>query len=267
MPLRPPARLTSPKARRIRIDFEYIGSRYCGWQWQDNALSIQQVAEKALGKILKTRVRITASGRTDAGVHARIQPTHADVTTRITDTDLMRAMNSVLPDDIGVLDIITVPSGWHARFSAREKTYIYTILNSRRPSVFDHGRVWLYRSGLDEKMMGEAADILVGEHDYSSFRASGCAAKSPVRTLIRADVARDGDIITFIFTANGFLKQMVRNIVGTLVEVGRGRITGNDVRLILNERNRTRAGPCAPPEGLCLVDVVYDTNSDHGKEE
>jgi len=259
MTLRPPARSSKPQARRIRIDFEYIGSRYCGWQWQDNAMSIQRVAEEALGKILQTHVRITASGRTDAGVHARMQPTHADVKTRISDADLMRAMNSVLPDDIGALDVVTVPSDWHARFCAREKTYVYTIVNSKLPSVFDHGRVWLYRSGLDEKVMAEAAERLVGERDFSSFRASGCAAKSPVRTLMRADVARDDDIISFTFTANGFLKQMVRNIVGTLVEVGRGRIAMNDIDTILNERDRTKAGPCAPPEGLCLVDVAYGT--------
>ncbi|VAX20604.1 tRNA pseudouridine(38-40) synthase [hydrothermal vent metagenome] len=246
--------------RRIRMILEYMGTRYAGWQWQDNAVTIQQVVEEALGKITSLKSRITASGRTDAGVHALNQPAHADVETRMSDEEIMKAMNAVLPDDISVKEIKTVPEDWSARFSAKEKTYRYTILNRVRPSVFEHGRVWHIKKTLEIDAMRKAASLLVGEHDFTSFRSSGCAAKNPVRRLTTLDIDRDDDTIRLTFTANGFLKQMVRNIVGTLVEAGRGKIAPDDVSTILGKRDRTEAGPCAPPYGLCLVDVVYDNN-------
>jgi len=246
--------------RRIRLNLEYLGTRYAGWQWQDNALSIQQVVEEALGKITSLKSRVTASGRTDAGVHALHQPAHTDVETRMSDEEIMKAMNSLLPDDVVVKDIATVAGDWSARFSAKEKTYRYTILNRERPSVFDHGRVWHIKKALDIDAMREAATVLVGEHDFTSFRASGCAAKNPVRRLTTLNIGRDDDTIELTFTGNGFLKQMVRNIAGTLVEAGKGKISPDDVSAILGKRDRTKAGPCAPPHGLCLVDVVYDNS-------
>ncbi len=246
--------------RRIRLNLEYLGTRYAGWQWQDNALSIQQVVEEALQKITSLKSRVTASGRTDAGVHAMSQPAHADVETRMNDGEIVKAMNSLLPDDVVVKGVATVAGDWSARFNAKEKTYRYTILNRERPSVFDHGRVWHIKKTLDIDAMREAAPALVGEHDFTSFRASGCAAKSPVRRLTTLDIKRDDDTIKLTFTANGFLKQMVRNIAGTLVEVGKGKIAPGDVSTILAKRDRTKAGPCAPPQGLCLVDVVYDNS-------
>ncbi|MBI5815671.1 MAG: tRNA pseudouridine(38-40) synthase TruA [Nitrospinae bacterium] len=243
--------------RRIRVDFQYLGANYAGWQWQDNALSIQQVAEEALSKIVNHTVRFTASGRTDAGVHAIRQPAHVEVETRMDDNSIMRAMNALLPPDIAVTSVETVPGGWHARFSAKEKTYRYDILNTKVRSVFLHGRAWLVHSPLDIEAMRRGAECLVGEHDFSSFRSSGCSAKSPVRTVFKVQLTRDSDLISFTVTANGFLKQMVRNIVGTLVEAGRGKISPERVKQMLEARDRTAAGPCAPPEGLYLVDVVY----------
>lgn len=244
--------------RRIRLDFEYLGSNYAGWQWQDNALSIQQVAEKALANMIGHHARINASGRTDAGVHAENQPAHADVSTKMSDETIMRGMNSLLPKDIAVTAVTTVDPAWHSRFDSVEKTYRYTILNRRTPSVFLHGRVWLVYNPLDMEAMRKAAGCLAGEHDFSSFRAAGCAAKEPVRTLQPVEIAKDGDIVTFTLTASGFLKQMVRNIVGTLVEVGRGRMETEAVERILAARDRMKAGPCAPPEGLTLVKVRYE---------
>jgi tRNA pseudouridine38-40 synthase len=243
--------------RRIRLDFEYLGSNYSGWQWQDNALSIQQVAEEALAKIIGHHARINASGRTDAGVHAENQPAHADVATKMSDETIMRGVNSILPKDIVVTALTTVDANWHSRFDAVEKTYRYTILNRRTPSVFLHGRVWLIYNPLDLEAMRKAAVCLAGENDFSSFRAARCAAKDPVRTLQPLEIARDGDIVTFTLTASGFLKQMVRNIVGTLAEVGRGRMAPEAVAQILAVRDRTKAGPCAPAEGLTLVKVRY----------
>ena len=248
--------MTNP-TRRIRLDFEYLGANYAGWQWQDNALSIQQVAEKALEKIVGHHARITASGRTDAGVHAENQPAHADIATKLDDETIMRGMNSLLPKDIVVTALATVDPAWHSRFDAVKKTYRYTILNRRTPSVFLHGRVWLVYAPLDMEAMRKAAESLRGEHDFSSFRASGCAAKEPVRTLTELSIKRDGDIVTFTLTSSGFLKQMVRNIVGTLAEVGRGRMEPEAVAQILAARDRTCAGPCAPPDGLTLVKVKY----------
>lgn len=252
----------SNEKRRIRLDFEYLGSNYAGWQWQDNARSIQQAIEKALERLVNHPVRLTASGRTDAGVHAEFQPAHADISTKMTDEQVMLGLNAILPKDIAVKRAITVPDSWHARFSAVEKTYRYTILNRRAPSVFLHGRVWLVHSPLDVEAMRRGAECLLGEHDFSSFRAAGCAAKHPVRTLKRIEIAKEGEIINFTLTSEGFLKQMVRNIVGTLVEVGRGRMAPENVAEILKECDRTKAGPCAPPEGLTLVDVKYDLPPD-----
>jgi tRNA pseudouridine38-40 synthase len=249
--------LTRP-IRRIRLDFEYLGSNYAGWQWQDNALSIQQVAEEALATIVGHHARINASGRTDAGVHAENQPAHADVATKLSDETIMRGVNSILPKDIVVTAVTTVDANWHSRFDAVEKTYRYTILNRRAPSAFLHGRVWLIYNPLDLEDMRKAAVCLTGEHDFSSFRAARCAAKDPVRTLQPVEIARDGDIVTFTLTASGFLKQMVRNIVGTLVEVGRGRMAPDTVAQILAVRDRTKAGSCAPAEGLTLVKVRYE---------
>ncbi|VAX21911.1 tRNA pseudouridine(38-40) synthase [hydrothermal vent metagenome] len=246
--------------RRIRLNLEYLGTRYAGWQWQDNAVSIQQVVEEALGKITSLKSRVTASGRTDAGVHALSQPAHADVETRMSDGEMVKAMNALLPDDVVVKEVVTVADDWSARFSAKEKTYIYTILNRERPSVFEHGRVWHIKKALDIDVMRDAARALVGEHDFTSFRSAGCAAKNPVRTITKLNIDRDDDTIELTFTGSGFLKQMVRNIVGTLVEAGRGKIEPDDVSTILGERDRTKAGPCAPPDGLCLVDVVYEDN-------
>ncbi len=208
-------------------------------------------------KIVGHHARINASGRTDAGVHAENQPTHADVSTKMSDEQIALGLNALLPRDIAVTAVTTVDPGWHSRFDAVEKTYRYTILNRRAPSVFLHGRVWLVYTPLDMDAMRKAAEALIGEHDFSSFRSAGCAAKDPVRTLQPLEIARDGDIVTFTLTSSGFLKQMVRNIVGTLVEVGRGRMTPETVRDILSARDRTKAGPCAPPEGLTLVKVRY----------
>lgn len=249
--------MSEQKIRRIRIDFEYLGARYAGWQWQDNALSIQEVAEKALEKIIGSHARINSSGRTDAGVHALCHPAHADVSTRLSDGELLKALNAVLPEDVTALDVRTVAPDWSARFSAKEKTYRYTILNRQIPSVFDHGRVWHVRKPLDVGAMREAAATLVGEHDFSSFRSAGCASKHPVRTLTRLDIKTHGGKIVIELTANAFLKQMVRNIVGTLAEAGKGALAPRDVKGILLARDRTAAGPCAPAHGLCLVGVVY----------
>jgi len=255
------------------MDLEYLGGRYSGWQWQDNALSIQQVVEEALTKMICHPVRVTASGRTDAGVHALCQPAHVDVATNMEDIQILRGLNSLLPEDIAVRAVSTVDDRWNARKDATHKTYRYIIHNSRVPSVFSHGRVWRIPHALDIPAMRAAATMLIGERDFTSFRASGCSSKSPVRRLIALDMALgrvesfypppaptaegEGTLVIMNFTGSGFLKQMVRNLVGTLVEVGRGKTPPEDVATILEAKDRRAAGPCAPPQGLCLMDVEY----------
>jgi len=243
--------------RRVLFIFEYMGTRYAGWQRQPNALAIQQVIEEALEKITGAPATLTASGRTDAGVHALALPAHADLATRIADADLVRALNALLPDDIVATEAHTVPADFHARYSALDKTYRYVILNRAIPSAFDHGRVWHFRAPLDVEAMRAAALRLTGERDFSSFRSAGCASKQPVRHLSRLTVERHGDFIVLTFTGSGFLKQMARNITGTLVEVGRGALKPDDMDRILAARDRSAAGPCAPAEGLTLINVRY----------
>ncbi|MBI4827706.1 MAG: tRNA pseudouridine(38-40) synthase TruA [Nitrospinae bacterium] len=243
--------------RRVLFIFEYLGTRYAGWQRQTNALAIQQVIEEALEKITQAPATLIASGRTDAGVHALALPAHADLATRIADSELVRALNALLPEDIVAREARTVSNNFHARYSALEKTYRYLILNRAIPSAFDHGRVWHFRSPLDVEAMRAAAQRLPGERDFSSFRSAGCASKQPVRDLSRLTVERQGDFIVITFTGSGFLKQMARNITGTLVDVGRGALNPDDMTRILAAKDRSAAGPCAPAEGLTLVEVTY----------
>ncbi|MBI4667138.1 MAG: tRNA pseudouridine(38-40) synthase TruA [Nitrospinae bacterium] len=243
--------------RRIRMDLQYLGTNYAGWQWQDNALSIQEVVENALEKIVGHHARLHASGRTDAGVHAEFQPAHADVATRLPDYKILNGLNSLLPADVAVLAVSTTPETWHSRFSAIEKTYRYTIFNRRIRSPFLIGRAWLIHRRLDVEAMRAGSLALLGEHDFSSFRSAGCSAKHPVRAITEAFIERAGDVVTLRFTSNGFLRQMVRNMVGTLVDVGKGKMEPGAVNTILEARNRALAGPCAPAEGLSLIDVRY----------
>jgi len=169
----------------------------------------------------------------------------------------MHGLNALLPDDIVAKEVVTVPDDWHARYSAKEKTYRYTILNRGVPSVFDHGRVWHVKASLDADAMREASRCLVGEHDFTSFQSAGCAAKHANRQITGLEIVKEGDNLYVYITANGFLKQMVRNVVGTLVEVGRGKESVSYVKAALDAKDRKKAGPCAPPEGLCLMEVVY----------
>ncbi len=243
--------------RRIKMILEYMGTGYAGWQYQINALSIQEVVETAFGKMLAMESRVTASGRTDAGVHALYQPASVDVNTKMSDASILKGLNSLLPKDIVAKELATAPPGWRVIRDAKEKTYRYTILNSPIRSALEYGRVWWIINPLDVKAMREGAKAMMGERDFTSFRSASCTAGSPVRNLKRLEINAEGAKLHLEFTAGGFLKQMVRNLVGTLVFVGRGKLAPDDVKTILEARDRQKAGPCAPPEGLCLIDVVY----------
>jgi tRNA pseudouridine38-40 synthase len=243
---------------RYRLTLEYDGSGFVGWQRQDNGMSIQQAVETAIERFSGEVVRVFGAGRTDAGVHARGQVAHFDLEKETDAETVAGALNAHLrPDKIAVLAAQAVEAGFDARLSARMRAYEYLIVNRRAPLTVARGRAWQVARALDAGAMHEAAQRLVGRHDFSTFRASLCQAKSPVKTLDALDVARDGDEIRLTARARSFLHHQVRNMVGTLELVGAGKWTADDVRAALEACDRAAGGPTAPAEGLYLVEVGY----------
>jgi len=244
--------------RKIKIILEYDGSAYSGWQRQPNGMTIQEVLEQCLCTITGEKTALIGSGRTDAGVHAEAQTAHFVTSSAMTERQFLKALNSLLPGDIAVREVAEVAEGFNARRSAVRKQYRYTILNRDYPSALHRGRAWFIPYALNLTAMRRAAKHLKGEHDFSAFRAANTDNNYPVRRLFRVDLKKDGDFIHLTFEGSGFLKHMVRIVVGTLAEVGRGRMSAKQVKDILDSRDRSRAGPTAPPHGLCLVEVVYN---------
>jgi len=250
-----------PQPRRLKLVVGYRGTRYHGWQIQPNVLTVQGTLEAALKTIVNETIRVHASGRTDAGVHALGQVVHFDTTSPIAISSLLWGLNSLLPADVVVKRAREVTTDFHARYSARRKTYAYVVHNHPLRPAFHMSYVWHLTPPLDLSAMQSAGAVLIGQHDFSAFRAASCAAKSPVRSLMRLTVQRRGKRILFLLTADGFLQHMVRNIVGTLVQIGRGQIDAASMPVILQSRQRHMAGPTAPPQGLYLVRVMYPTHS------
>ena len=243
---------------RWRVTIEYDGGDYVGWQRQDNGPSIQQAIEEAVYAFCGETERVFGAGRTDAGVHALGQVAHIDIDRPTTADTVRDALNAYLREQpISVLAAAAAPDGFHARISARERVYLYRILNRRPPPAVDAGRVWHVPWSLDAEAMHDAAQLLVGTHDFTSFRAAVCQARSPVKTLDVLDIRQAGEEIHVHARGRSFLHHQVRNIVGTLERVGVGRWTANDVSAALAARDRAAAGPTAPPEGLYLVSVGY----------
>ncbi len=243
--------------RKIKIILEYDGRAYCGWQIQPNGISIQEKVEKALERIVKEKTNLMCSGRTDAGVHAEAQVAHFKTESKMTPFEFLKALNSALPNDISIKSVCEVPPNFHARGSAIKKVYRYSILNREFPSALNFGRVWYLERPLNIEAMKLAARALEGEHDFTSFRASGCGARSPMKRIFQIRFEVNEGQIEIYFEGSGFLKYMVRNIIGTLVLVGKNRIEPQEVKKILEAKNRKLAGPTAPPQGLCLVRVEY----------
>jgi tRNA pseudouridine38-40 synthase len=243
--------------RTLKLVLEYDGFDYCGWQVQVEAPTLQGTIEAALEKILGGRVRIHGAGRTDAKVHALGQVASFRCLSEIPTTALQRALNSFLPRDVVVLDVQDAPADFHARFSALGKVYAYRILNRPMRAPLRLRYAWHIPQMLDLAAVAQAGACLQGTHDFRSFQATGSAVKTTERTLMELTVTREADEIVISCTANGFLRHMVRNIVGTLVEVGRGARPPADVKRILAGRDRQLAGATAPPQGLYLVQVIY----------
>lgn len=248
----------SGKYSRYRIVIEYFGQNFVGWQRQDNGISVQQIIEDAIFAFTKEKAILYAAGRTDSGVHARGQVAHFDLTISLDPKKMMRSLNHFLrPHKVSIIDCLHASDDFHARFSAVKRHYEYIILNRSAGSVIDEGRVWHFCNKLNLQNMRLAAEHLVGNHDFSSFRAKDCQAHSPVKTIDKIEIVKEGDYIRLRFSAPSFLHHMVRNIVGTLVMVGDGKIQPDDMKNILEAKNRSAAGVTAPPEGLYFMKVDY----------
>jgi tRNA pseudouridine38-40 synthase len=243
---------------RYKLTLEYDGTPFVGWQRQDNGMSVQQALEEAIFKFSGETVNTAAAGRTDAGVHARGQVAHADIGRAFPADEVMGAINfHMRPHPIVVVGSEEVPDDFHARFSAKKRSYVYRIINRRAPLVLDEYRAWHVPQPLNEKAMHAAAQHLVGKHDFTSLRASECQSKSPIKTLDEVRVTRQGDVVEIYVKAQSFLHHMVRNITGTLYNVGLGKWSPKDVERILEAKDRTRAGQTAPADGLYFLQVEY----------
>ena len=244
--------------RRIRILIEYEGTRYSGWQLQVKQVSIQGVLERKLHKITGEKIRVIGSGRTDAGVHAEGQVAHFQTSSTMKTGEILKALNSLLPPDIVVKKVEEAKPDFHAQISATRKTYRYTILNRDYPSALQ-GRVAHYIAipTLNVTAMRKAARYLVGKHDFKSFQSSGCTARTTMREIYRLSITKKDGFITIKVDGSGFLKYMVRIIVGTLIEIGWGKWPPERMQEVLKSKNRLMAGPTAPSRGLCLLKVVY----------
>ena len=245
---------------RYKLTIEYDGASYSGWQWQENARSVQRALEEALQRFAPGASRVGGAGRTDAGVHARGQVAHVDLARDWPGWRVAEAINAHLTqasESVSVVEAEPARDDFDARRSAIARHYRYVAINRRAPLVFEKGRAWLVKTPLDARAMHEAAQALVGRHDFSTFRDAQCQANSPLRTLDYVRVEGAGEAILFDVGARSFLHRQVRSMVGSLVEVGLGKWTAADLRAALEAADRRRCGPVAPPDGLYLMRVDY----------
>ncbi len=242
----------------IKLTIEYDGTNYCGWQVQPNGRAIQEVLEQAVEKILGVKIRLNASGRTDAGVHALGQVANFFYDGNVDLWRLQRGLNALTPDGIVIRRAEVMPDSFDARRDGRVRVYQYRIWSDPWPSAISRRFSWHVHEPLDLSAMQEAIRHLEGQHDFASFQAAGCDAPHAVRTIYRNTLTRQGELVLYDVEANAFLRHMVRNIVGTLVEVGRRERAPASFAELLEARDRTLAGPTAPPQGLFLVEVRYE---------
>ena len=247
--------------RKIKMVLQYDGTSYHGWQRQKQELTIQGVIEERIRIITGEFSTLIASGRTDAGVHALGQVCHFLTNSSIAPEALAKGLNSLLPHDILIIDVQDAPAHFHARYSARSKVYEYRILNRPQPDPFLRFYSWHVPFRLNKDAMKECLNLLRGRHDFSSFRSSGSDNSNPTREMILAELHVEDGILRFLFEADGFLRHMVRNMVGTLVEVGEGKRDSEAFEDILESKDRQKAGVKSPPQGLYLVRVNYENSA------
>ena len=244
--------------QRYKLTIEYDGTGLVGWQRQENGQSVQAILEAALYDYCQESILTYASGRTDAGVHARGQVVHCDLPSNRSAYSVMHGLNHHLDGKpVVVLSAETVSQDFHARFSAVKRHYRYLIVNRSAPLCLQKKRCWHVKAPLNIEQMQQAADLLTGHHDFSSFRAAECQAKSPVKTIESIHIAKRGDNVMITVSAPSFLHHMIRNIAGTLVDVGKGKTTADGIPQILAAKNRCAAGPTAPAWGLYFIKVDY----------
>ena len=244
--------------KNFKLTIEYDGTRYHGWQRQKTDRSIQDEIEKALAKMTSCKVALIGSGRTDAGVHAAGQVANFKCDTRLTPEAFFNGLNSLLPEDIIIKNCQWAATEFHARYDARSKIYQYKILNQSIPAAIGRHYVWFVRKTLDRQTMRVAMTHLVGRHDFKAFEGTGSPRQDTTREVIAAELIEQADnILIFEIEADGFLRYMVRNIVGTIVDVGLGKITPADFKNILASRDRSQASATAPAQGLTLIKVTY----------
>ena len=243
---------------RWRLTIEYDGGPFMGWQRQDHGPSVQQALEEALQRMTGEEAQFTAAGRTDAGVHALAMSAHVDVMKSLTPHRLREGLNALVrPQPISIVEVAEVADDWHARFSCIGRRYLYRILNRRAPPALDAGRVWHIAVPLDADAMQRGAAMLVGRHDFTTFRSTQCQSDSPEKTLDRLEVTRVGEEIHVAAAARSFLHHQVRSMVGCLALVGRGQWAAEDIGKALEARDRAALGLNAPPHGLYFVEAIY----------
>lgn len=244
-------------SRWLKLTVAYDGTNYSGWQIQPTLPTVQAVVEAAWREIAREEIRVMAAGRTDAGVHALGQVVGLATDSALSTSDLHRGLNAILPEDVAIVAVEEASEDFHATYDAKQKTYRYQIHNGRTPDVFHRRYVWHYPQPLDAERMQEAARVLVGKHDFAAFESAGSERPDTVRTLFAVDVVRNVNRISIEVTGDGFLYNMVRSIVGTLVEVGKGSREKAWVAEVLASCDRRKAGQTAPALGLFLVSVEY----------
>ena len=243
--------------KNYKLTVKYDGTRYYGWQRQPGRDTVQGKLEEVISRLCGAQIEVIGAGRTDAGVHAEAMTANAEFETRLSVIEIRDYMNRYLPDDIAVIEVSEASPRFHARYNAAGKTYRYTVFTGKIKPVFGKRYMTVLDGKPDLDIMREAAGLLVGEHDFRNFCANPKMKKSTVREIYGIDIKQKGDIITLTFHGNGFLQNMVRIMVGALLEAGFGRLGNSDIARALESEERIKAGPTAPPQGLCLVKVDY----------
>lgn len=245
--------------KNIKLKLEYDGANYCGWQKQKNEkfITLQGTLEKAISNITKEKIEVIGASRTDSGVHAKGYICNFFTNTKIPPENLQKVINNNLPPDIVVLSSEEASSEFHSRFCSKGKTYEYTVLNSSQPIAIGRNYIFQFKDKLNIDNMKMASRYFIGTHDFSAFKTNGSSIKTSVRTISKFEINKKGDFIKFIITGDGFLYNMVRIMVGTLIEIGLNKREPEYIKYVIKSKDRTKAGKCVPSSGLCLKEVFY----------